>query len=163
MVYSVFLCFCFQEKYGPKGQGKALNGGGAKPNKDSKQQPDFDITVGLSKRFPWFCRYCFPCSDFMIIFYSHACSDLKLINVMNFLGNACIFLLNVCVHSYCCCCPLKAMVQIAKLVCFEINASSVVDMKHGRVGEETIHFDIVILVLPTITNYLHNKICMIYY
>lgn len=36
---------------------KALNGGGAKPNKDSKQQADFDITVGLSERPPWFCRY----------------------------------------------------------------------------------------------------------
>ncbi|BBH08241.1 zinc ion-binding protein [Prunus dulcis] len=57
-VQSHTQCITEAEKYGPKGQGKALNGGGAKPNKDSKQQPDFDITVGLSKRFPWFCSLC---------------------------------------------------------------------------------------------------------
>ncbi|CAN6680803.1 unnamed protein product [Malus baccata var. baccata] len=54
-------CMTEAEKYGPKGaQGKPLNGGGAKPNnnKDGKQQPDFDITVGLTKRFPWFCSVC---------------------------------------------------------------------------------------------------------
>ncbi|KAM2218762.1 hypothetical protein TB2_017647 [Malus domestica] len=54
-------CMTEAEKYGPKGaQGKPLNGGGAKPinNKDGKQQPDFDITVGLTKRFPWFCSLC---------------------------------------------------------------------------------------------------------
>lgn len=57
-VQSHTQCITEAEKYGPKGQGKALNGGGAKPNKDSKQQPDFDITVGLSKHFPWFCSLC---------------------------------------------------------------------------------------------------------
>lgn len=51
-------CITEAEKYGPKGQVKALNGGGAKPNKDSKQQADFDITVGLSERPPWFCSLC---------------------------------------------------------------------------------------------------------
>lgn len=63
----------FQEKYGPKGQVKALNGGGAKPNKDSKQQADFDITVGLSERPPWFCRY---------IHFSNGC--IESINAVNF-------------------------------------------------------------------------------
>lgn len=55
-----FVCLCFfvfpQEKYGPKGQGKASNGPTAKPNKGSKQQTDIDINVGLSERPPWFCR-----------------------------------------------------------------------------------------------------------
>ncbi|KAM5547302.1 UBP1-associated proteins 1C [Rosa sericea] len=51
-------CITEAEKYGPKGQVKASNGGGAKPNKDSKQQADFDITVGLSERPPWFCSLC---------------------------------------------------------------------------------------------------------
>ncbi|XP_050374875.1 UBP1-associated proteins 1C isoform X2 [Argentina anserina] len=50
-------CITEAEKYGPKGQVKAANGG-AKPNKDSKQQADFDITVGLSERPPWFCSLC---------------------------------------------------------------------------------------------------------
>lgn len=49
--------FDFQEKYGPKGQGKALNAATAKPNKDIKQKPEVDINVGLSERPPWFCRY----------------------------------------------------------------------------------------------------------
>lgn len=52
-----FVCFWFQEKYGPKGQVKVSNGSSAKPSKDSKQQVDFDINVGLSERAPWFCRY----------------------------------------------------------------------------------------------------------
>lgn len=52
---------------------KALNGGGAKPNKDSKQQADFDITVGLSERPPWFCRY---------IHFSNGC--IESINAVNF-------------------------------------------------------------------------------
>ena len=46
-----------QEKYGPKGQNKPLNVTTAKSNKDAKKQPDVDITVGLSERPPWFCRY----------------------------------------------------------------------------------------------------------
>jgi len=46
-----------QEKYGPKGQGKASNGATPKSNKDAKQKPDVDINVGLSERPPWFCRY----------------------------------------------------------------------------------------------------------
>ncbi|KAL6220955.1 hypothetical protein ACLB2K_008708 [Fragaria x ananassa] len=50
-------CITEAEKYGPKGQVKASNGG-AKPNKDSKQQADFDITVGISERPPWFCSLC---------------------------------------------------------------------------------------------------------
>lgn len=50
------LFFIFQEKYGPKGQGKASNGPTAKANKGSKQQTDIDINVGLSERPPWFCR-----------------------------------------------------------------------------------------------------------
>ncbi|KAL5538515.1 hypothetical protein UlMin_045443 [Ulmus minor] len=29
-----------------------------KPNKDAKQQPDFDINVGLYDRPPWFCSIC---------------------------------------------------------------------------------------------------------
>ena len=48
----------FQEKYGPKGQGKALNGTPAKAKSDSKQRPEVDITVGLSERPPWFCSLC---------------------------------------------------------------------------------------------------------
>lgn len=46
-----------QEKYGPKGQGKASNGMNTKPKNDSKQKPEVDINVGLSERPPWFCRY----------------------------------------------------------------------------------------------------------
>ncbi|KAM6583527.1 hypothetical protein CsatB_010529 [Cannabis sativa] len=53
-------CMTEMEKYGPKGQGqgKGTNGSAAKPNKDGKQQPDFDISVGLSERPPWFCSLC---------------------------------------------------------------------------------------------------------
>lgn len=51
-------CISEAEKYGPKGQGKVSNGTPAKPGKDAKQQPDFDITVGLTKRPPWFCSLC---------------------------------------------------------------------------------------------------------
>jgi len=51
------FCFDFQEKYGPKGQGKTLNAAAAKPVKDGKQRPVVDINVGLSERPPWFCRY----------------------------------------------------------------------------------------------------------
>ncbi|XP_062091091.1 UBP1-associated proteins 1C [Humulus lupulus] len=54
-------CMTEMEKYGPKGgqgQGKGANGAAAKPNKDGKQQPDFDITVGLSEWPPWFCSLC---------------------------------------------------------------------------------------------------------
>lgn len=52
------MLMVFQEKYGPKGQGKVSNGGVTpKSNKDSKQRPDVDINVGLSERPPWYCRY----------------------------------------------------------------------------------------------------------
>ncbi|XP_057967714.1 UBP1-associated proteins 1C [Malania oleifera] len=53
-------CVTEAEKYGPKGQGKALNGTIAKPNDDpkKKQKPDVDINVGLSERPPWFCSLC---------------------------------------------------------------------------------------------------------
>ncbi|KAI4376514.1 hypothetical protein MLD38_014266 [Melastoma candidum] len=54
-------CITEAEKYGPKGQGKASsnNNTPAKTNdKDSKQQPDFDIRVGLSERPPWICSIC---------------------------------------------------------------------------------------------------------
>ncbi|CAH2073317.1 unnamed protein product [Thlaspi arvense] len=46
------------EKYGPKGQSKPSNGTPAKPQDNSKQQPDFDINVGLSNLYPWFCSLC---------------------------------------------------------------------------------------------------------
>lgn len=49
-------CITEAEKYGPKGQVKAVPS--AKPNKDSKQQTDIDINVGLSERPPWFCSLC---------------------------------------------------------------------------------------------------------
>jgi hypothetical protein len=52
-----WFCFDFQEKYGPKGQGKTLNAAAAKPVKDGKQRPVVDTNVGLSQRPPWFCRY----------------------------------------------------------------------------------------------------------
>ncbi|KAJ0254216.1 hypothetical protein HA466_0107530 [Hirschfeldia incana] len=48
-------CITEAEKYGPKGQSK---GTPAKPKDGSKQQPDFDINVGLSNRYPWFCSLC---------------------------------------------------------------------------------------------------------
>ncbi|KAL6316579.1 hypothetical protein AAG906_018834 [Vitis piasezkii] len=51
-------CITEAEKYGPKGQGKALNGTPAKAKSDSKQRPEVDITVGLSERPPWFCSLC---------------------------------------------------------------------------------------------------------
>lgn len=51
-------CITEAEKYGPKGQGGAMNVTTPKSNKDSKQQPDFDILVGLSERPPWFCSLC---------------------------------------------------------------------------------------------------------
>ncbi|CBI27867.3 unnamed protein product, partial [Vitis vinifera] len=51
-------CITEAEKYGPKGQGKALNGTPAKGKSDSKQRPEVDITVGLSERPPWFCSLC---------------------------------------------------------------------------------------------------------
>lgn len=51
-------CITEMEKYGPKGQGKVSNGASAKSNKDAKQQLEFDLTVGLSERPPWFCRLC---------------------------------------------------------------------------------------------------------
>ncbi|KAM7260431.1 hypothetical protein ACFE04_016172 [Oxalis oulophora] len=51
-------CISEAEKYGPKGPGgKTPNSANGKPNKE-KQQPDFDITAGLSKRPPWFCSLC---------------------------------------------------------------------------------------------------------
>ncbi|OAY27089.1 UBP1-associated proteins 1C isoform X1 [Manihot esculenta] len=51
-------CITEAEKYGPKGQGKASNGATPKPSKNTKQQPDIDINVGLSERPPWFCSLC---------------------------------------------------------------------------------------------------------
>ncbi|KAJ7955933.1 UBP1-associated proteins 1C-like [Quillaja saponaria] len=51
-------CITEAEKYGPKGQPKALNATTAKPNKNSKQHPVVDINVGLSERAPWFCSLC---------------------------------------------------------------------------------------------------------
>ncbi|KAH0917033.1 hypothetical protein HID58_024693 [Brassica napus] len=48
-------CITEAEKYGPKGLSK---GKPAKPKDGSKQQPDFDIKVGLSNRYPWFCSLC---------------------------------------------------------------------------------------------------------
>ncbi|GLT45040.1 hypothetical protein SLA2020_189050 [Shorea laevis] len=51
-------CITETEKYGPKGQAKAPNGSNAKPNKETKRQPDIDINVGLSERPPWFCSLC---------------------------------------------------------------------------------------------------------
>ncbi|KAI3447177.1 hypothetical protein Pfo_003842 [Paulownia fortunei] len=51
-------CITEAEKYGPKGQGKASNGMNTKPKNDSKQKPEVDINVGLSKRPPWFCSLC---------------------------------------------------------------------------------------------------------
>lgn len=52
----MYFLYFIQEKYGPKGQGKASNGTPTKPSSDSKQKPDVDINVGLSDRPPWFCR-----------------------------------------------------------------------------------------------------------
>lgn len=50
---------CYQEKYGPKGLGKASNGVNTKPQNDAKKKPEVDINVGLSERPPWFCRHVF--------------------------------------------------------------------------------------------------------
>jgi hypothetical protein len=66
-----FFFFFFQEKYGPKGQGKASNGPTAKSNKDSKQQTDIDINVGLSERPPWFCRCVYIFFYLIILIYEH--------------------------------------------------------------------------------------------
>lgn len=57
-VQSHTQCITEAEKYGPKGQGKVSNGTNAKSKKESKQQPDIDINVGLSERPPWFCSLC---------------------------------------------------------------------------------------------------------
>lgn len=46
----------FQEKYGPKDQGKASQKAQEKPDKP-KPNADVDVNVGLSSRPPWFCRY----------------------------------------------------------------------------------------------------------
>ncbi|KFK40303.1 hypothetical protein AALP_AA3G357500 [Arabis alpina] len=52
-------CITEAEKYGPKGQSKiSSNGTPAKLKDNLKQQPDFDINVGLSNRYPWFCSLC---------------------------------------------------------------------------------------------------------
>ncbi|KAG7988684.1 hypothetical protein I3843_03G200000 [Carya illinoinensis] len=51
-------CITEAEKYGPKGQGNTPTAPTAKPNKNSKQQPDIDINVGLSEHPPWFCSLC---------------------------------------------------------------------------------------------------------
>ncbi|RRT74978.1 hypothetical protein B296_00031737 [Ensete ventricosum] len=50
----------FQEKYGPKDQGKASQKAQEKPDKP-KPNADVDVNVGLSSRPPWFCRYSFFC------------------------------------------------------------------------------------------------------
>lgn len=55
-MFSNYSLYVLQEKYGPKGLGKASNGTPAKASSDSKQKPDVDINVGLSDRPPWFCR-----------------------------------------------------------------------------------------------------------
>ncbi|GFY98482.1 hypothetical protein Acr_12g0010230 [Actinidia rufa] len=44
-----FVVLYFQEKYGPKGQGKAPNVTNVKTNNDAKQKPDVDVNVGLSE------------------------------------------------------------------------------------------------------------------
>lgn len=51
-------CITEAEKYGPKGQGKVVNGSNAKPSNASNLKPDIDISVGLSERPPWFCSLC---------------------------------------------------------------------------------------------------------
>ncbi|XP_057768211.1 UBP1-associated proteins 1C [Salvia miltiorrhiza] len=51
-------CITEAEKYGPKGQGNAVNGMNTKPKKDAKLKPEVDINVGLSERPPWFCSLC---------------------------------------------------------------------------------------------------------
>ncbi|CAH2073836.1 unnamed protein product [Thlaspi arvense] len=57
-VYGHNQCITETEKYGPIGQSKPSNGTPAKPQNNSKQQPDFDINAGLSNRYPWFCSLC---------------------------------------------------------------------------------------------------------
>ncbi|KAH7572099.1 hypothetical protein ACOSQ2_015352 [Xanthoceras sorbifolium] len=57
-VQSHTQCITEAEKYGPKGQAKVSSGTTAKNNKDAKQKPDVDITVGLSERPPWLCSLC---------------------------------------------------------------------------------------------------------
>ncbi|KAI5674321.1 hypothetical protein M9H77_14685 [Catharanthus roseus] len=51
-------CITEAEKYGPKGQVKAMNASNAKPKNCSNQKPDVDISVGLSESAPWFCSLC---------------------------------------------------------------------------------------------------------
>ncbi|KAL3623628.1 hypothetical protein CASFOL_032444 [Castilleja foliolosa] len=51
-------CITEAEKYGPKGQAKALNGSNTKSKNETKQRPEVDVNVGLSERPPWFCSLC---------------------------------------------------------------------------------------------------------
>lgn len=51
-------CITEMEKYGPKGQGKALTNTTPNSKSDSKMKPEVDINVGLSERAPWFCSLC---------------------------------------------------------------------------------------------------------
>ncbi|CAA0829332.1 zinc ion binding [Striga hermonthica] len=51
-------CITEAEKYGPKGQTKAVNGTNTKTKNDAKPKPEVDINVGLSERPPWFCSLC---------------------------------------------------------------------------------------------------------
>ena len=45
----------FQEKYGPKDQGKGARNAQTKPDKP-KQNAGVDVNVGLSSHAPWYCR-----------------------------------------------------------------------------------------------------------
>ncbi|XP_010489487.1 PREDICTED: UBP1-associated proteins 1C [Camelina sativa] len=65
-------CITEAEKYGPKGQSKSSNGTPAKPKDSSKQQPDFDINVGLSNRYPWFCSICYTKATSQQTLLAHA-------------------------------------------------------------------------------------------
>ncbi|CAN8257615.1 unnamed protein product [Cochlearia groenlandica] len=65
-------CITEAEKYGPKGQSKTHNGKPGKPKDNSKQQPDFDINVGLSNRYPWFCSLCNTSATSQQTLLSHA-------------------------------------------------------------------------------------------
>lgn len=49
------LWLSFQEKFGPKDQGKASRDPQTKPDKP-KQIADVDVNVGLSSHAPWYCR-----------------------------------------------------------------------------------------------------------
>ncbi|EOA31165.1 hypothetical protein CARUB_v10014331mg [Capsella rubella] len=65
-------CITEAEKYGPKGQSKSSNGTPAKPKDSTKQQPDSDINVGLSNRYPWFCSICYTKATSQQTLLAHA-------------------------------------------------------------------------------------------